>query len=53
MKAIQEKISTITTSRTPVVCTYRVDDESVNAELRLRAQWTIEDYIACKDAYLD
>jgi hypothetical protein len=41
LKAIQEKISTITTSRTPVVCTYRVDDESVNAELRLRAEWTI------------
>lgn len=38
---IREQIKQITAQKTPVISTWRLVDESVQAELRLRAEWTI------------
>jgi len=40
-KKITEKIQAITKSKTPVLATYRAIDDSVQAELRLSADWQI------------
>jgi len=41
MKKISEKINQITSSKSTVISTYKITDNSVQAELRLSAEWTI------------
>lgn len=38
---LTEQINQIKGSKSPVISTYRISDSSVQAELRLRAEWTI------------
>ena len=49
-KRINEKIQAIIDDRSRVIATYQLSDDSVQAELRLRARWSI-DYAVDRIAY--